>query len=147
MIRLLIAAAMCLAPSLQAQKVQPEVRLDVLGPRPYSVEPGIGVVLPMGNYVRVSAGAGYALPLETSLAGDRWRADLLARGTFDPFRQERWALSIGGGLSFRRSTTYLAAIAELEGPELSGLMPAFQVGVSGGVRVGFILRRAVPGRR
>lgn len=145
--RILTAAALCLATSLHAQGLQPEMRLDVLGPRPYSVEPGIGVILPLGYYVRVGGGVGYALPLEPTLNGRRWRADVIARGTFDPFRQQRWALSLGGGLSHRRSNTYIAAIAELEGPEMRGLLPAFQVGVSGGVRAGVILRRAVPGRR
>jgi hypothetical protein len=145
--RLLGAAALCVATSMQAQTLQPEARLDVLGPRPYSVEPGIGVILPLGYYVRVSAGVGYALPIETSLGGNRWRTDLLARATFDPFRQQRWALSIGGGLSYRRSTTYLAAIVDMEGPEMRGLLPAFQVGVSGGVRAGVVLRRGRPGRR
>lgn len=145
--RILTGAALCVATSLHAQRLQPEVRLDVLGPRPYSVEPGIGVILPLGYYVRVGGGAGYALPLEPTLNGRRWRADLIVRGTFDPFRQQRWALSLGGGLSHRRSSTYIAAIAELEGPEMRGLLPAFQIGVSGGVRAGVILRRAVPGRR
>jgi len=145
--RILTAAALCLATSLHAQKLQPEASLDVLGPRPLSVEPGIGVVLPLGYYVRVGGAVGYALPLEPTLNGNRWRADVIVRGTFDPFRQQRWALSLGGGLSHRRSTTYLAAIVEVEGPEVSGLLPAFQAGVSGGVRVGVILRRAVPGRR
>ena len=147
MIRLLSAAALCVATALRAQTLQPEARLDVMGPRPYSVEPGIGVILPLGYYVRVSAGVGYALPIETSLGGDRWRTDLLARATFDPFRQQRWGLSIGGGLSYRRSTTYLAAIADIEGSEMRGLLPALQVGVSGGVRAGIILRRAVARRR
>jgi hypothetical protein len=144
---LLTPAALYLATTLHAQKLQPEVRLDVLGPRPYSVEPGVGVVLPLGYYVRVGGAVGYALPLEPTLSGRRWRADVIARGTLDPFRQQRWALSLGGGLSHRRSTTYIAAIMDLEGPEMRGLVPAVQVGVSGGVRAGVILRRAVPGRR
>ena len=147
MTRALSAALLCAAGSLHAQTLQPEVRLDVLGPRPYSAEPGLGATIPIGYYVRVSVGAGYALPLERTLAGNRWRADLLARATFDPFRQQRWALSLGGGLSYRRSTIYLAAIADVEGPALGPVVPAFQVGVSGGMRAGVVLRRAVPGRR
>lgn len=149
MIRLLVAAgaAMFLTSALGAQTLQPEVRLDVLGPRPYAVGPGIGAILPLGYYVKLSAGLGYELPLEKGPTGDRWRTELLARATFDPFRQQRWAFSLGGGLTQRRSATYLAAIAEVEGPEMRGLIPALQVGVSGGLRAGLVLRRAVPGRR
>jgi hypothetical protein len=145
--RFVAVAALCLATSIKAQTLQPELRLDVLGPRPYSLEPGVGVNLSLGYYVRLGAGAGYALPLEPTLSGDRWRADLIARAILDPFRQQRWGLSIGGGLSYRRSRTYLAAIVDLEGPALRGLVPALQVGVSGGVRAGVALRRAVAGRR
>lgn len=134
------------AGALNAQTLQPELRLDVMGPRPYTVEPGIGLTAALGYYVRLGAVAGYALPVESSTR-NRWRGDMIGRVTLDPFRQQRWALSLGGGLSFRRSTTYLAAILDLEGPELRGLLPAFQIGVSGGVRAGVILRRAVRGRR
>ena len=142
-----IAAALCLATPAAAQRLQPEVRIDGFGPPPYSLEPGVGLTLPLGYYVRLTAGAGYALPLESTLDGDRWRAELLARALLDPFRQQRWALSLGGGLSYRRSRTYLAVIADVEGPAVRGLVPAIQVGVSGGLRAGLILRRAVPGRR
>lgn len=147
--RLLLCAASLLvtASSLSGQTLQPEVRFDGLGPRPYSAEPGVGATYAAGYYARVSLGAGYALPLESSLNGNRWRADLLVRGTFDPFRQQRWGLSLGAGLSYRRSRTYLAVIMDLEGREVRGLLPALQVGVSGGPRVGLVLRRAIRGRR
>jgi hypothetical protein len=135
------------AGSLPAQTLQPEVRFDGLGPRPYSAEPGVGVIYAAGYYARVSLGAGYALPLETTLNGIRWRADFLVRGTFDPFRQQRYGLSLGAGLSYRRSRTYLAVVMDLEGPEVRGLLPALQVGVSGGPRAGLVLRRAIRGRR
>ena len=145
--RLLLTAALCFTSAVHAQTLQPEVRAEVLGPRPYSIEPGIGVILPLGYYVRLSAATGYALPTERTLDGNRWRADLIARATFDPFRQQRWGLSLGGGLSYRRSSTYLAAVVDLEGPAIGAVLPAFQLGVSGGIRAGVILRRAVPGRR
>ena len=143
----LIVLATCVVSRLGAQTLQPEIRVDVFGPRPHSLEPGIGVVMPLGNYVRLSVGSGYALPLESSLAGERWRGEVLGRFTFDPFRQRRWALSLGGGVTYRRSTTVLAAIADVEGPAIRGVVPAIQAGVSGGGRVGIVLRRAVAGRR
>lgn len=126
-----------------AQRAQPELRLDVLGPTPLSIEPGLGLNVPLGTYVRSGLAAGFDVRSETRKA---WRGDFITRFTFDPFRQQRWALSLGGGLSFRRQT-YLAAIMDLEGPEIHGFMPALQAGVSGGVRAGLILRRAIAGRR
>jgi hypothetical protein len=77
---------------------------------------------------------------------DEWRGDLLARFLFDPFREERWGVSVGGGLSIRRRT-YIALVADVEAPETHGVLPALQVGVSGGWRAGLLLRRAVRARR
>lgn len=141
------ALAFCLSASaLQGQRIQPEVRLDVLGPEPYSVQPGLGGVVPLGYYVRVSTDVGYAVRRNASFVDDRWRGDLIVRVTLDPFRQERWGFSLGGGLTFRRRT-YLAALMELEGPEKAGFVPAFQAGVSGGFRGAIVLRRAIKNRR
>jgi hypothetical protein len=106
----------------------------------------VGGVVALGYYARFSADVGYAMRSDAKLIEDRWRADLLGRFTLDPFRQQRWGFSIGGGLSFRRQT-YLAAVVDLEGPEWAGLLPALQVGVSGGWRAGLVLRRAIKGKR
>ena len=131
-----------------AQKPQPEIRLDALGPKTASIEPGLGLNFPLGYYVRLGLDAGFNLRSDQGegVRGNAWRGDILTRFTFDPFRQQRWALSVGGGLSFRRQT-YLAAIVDLEGPEVRGVLPALQAGVSGGPRAALILRRAVKGRR
>jgi len=145
--RALGAAAVVLvavATGMNAQ--QPELRFDVLGPAPYAAQPGIGAVVPLGYYVRAGANVGYAPRANASLISEHWRADLITRVTLDPFREHRWALSIGGGLSVRRHL-YLAAVADLEGPEMRGVLPALQVGLSGGPRAGIVFRRAVKGRR
>lgn len=152
MLGILVTSVGCLAtlagmPSnAGGQRLQPEVRVDVQGPSRYTTAPGGGANLALGYYARVSAGVGYAPAADERFADDHWRGDLLARFVFDPFRQQRWGLSVGGGLSFRRQT-YLAAILDLEGPETRGFIPALQVGVSGGFRAGLVLRRAVRGRR
>jgi hypothetical protein len=146
--RVLFLGAMLalLAIPASAPAQQPEIRVDVLGPAPYSVQPGLGAIVPLGYYVRVSADVGYAPRSSASLIEEHWRADLFTRVTLDPFRQQRWALSIGGGLSVRRHT-YLAAIADVEGPEMHGVLPAFQLGLCGGVRAAVIFRGAVMDRR
>jgi hypothetical protein len=141
-----VVALVTLAGALHAQTVQPEARFDVLGPRPYSLQPGVGAAIAMGNYVRAGIDVGYALEPRADLVAEHWRGDLLARVTMDPFREQRWGLSLGGGLSVRRHT-YLAAVLDLEGPAMRGVIPAMQVGLSGGVRAGVILRRAMKGRR
>jgi hypothetical protein len=142
----IVATLLSWADSARAQRVQPEMRVDIIGPEPYVVQPGVGAVVALGYYARISADVGYGLQRDAKLIDDRWRVDLLSRFTLDPFRQQRWGLSIGGGLSFRRQT-YLAAIVDLEGPEWAGLLPAVEVGVSGGWRAGVIFRRAIEGRR
>ena len=131
---------------MRGQQLQPDVRVDVLGPAPASSQPGLGLTAALGLYARVGANVGYAPNADARWIGDHWRGDVLARVILDPFREQRWGFSIGGGLSVRRHT-YLAAVLDLEGPKIGGMLPAVQVGVSGGVRGAIILRRAVKDRR
>ena len=146
MIRRFVLCALA-SSALQAQThPQPELRLDVLGPAPYSLQPGAGLTLAFGYYARVTAAAGYAVPRDTSAIADHWRGEVIGRFLFDPFRQHRWGVSIGGGLSVRRRA-YIAALVELESPEMGGWMTALQAGSGGGLRAGVVVRRAVPGRR
>ena len=137
----------CVAMPVRAQFLQPELRVDVSGPAPIAIEPGIGLTTPLGTYARLGVLAGYDVNGAPERTGRRWRGDVLARVTLDPFRQQRWALSFGGGVSYRGATTYLAALVDLEGPEVRGVLPAMQVGVSGGMRAAIVLRRALRGRR
>jgi hypothetical protein len=142
----LIAVLVFAIPVSAQNHPQPELRVDVLGPSRYSVQPGLGATFAFGNYARASAVVGYALQADSNQIADRWRADLLGRFLFDPFRQRRWGLSVGGGISVRRSA-YIVALLELEGPEASGWLPAMHIGVSGGLRGGLLVRRAIEGRR
>jgi hypothetical protein len=135
----LVAGAM-----LQAQ--QPQVRADVLGPAPVALSAGVGLLGAFGYYVRGSADISYGVRDPGGSSREEWRGDLLARFLFDPFRQQRVGLSIGGGLSIRRRT-YLALIADVEGPAFRGVAPAVQAGISGGWRAGIVLRRAPAKRR
>ena len=142
-----LVALACVARVAQGQFLQPELRLDISGPEPVAIEPGVGLTTPLGTYARLGMNAGYDVRGAPERTGRRWRGDVIARITLDPLRQQRWALSFGGGVSYRGATTYLAALADLEGPEVRGVMPALQIGVSGGTRAAIILRRAMRGRR
>jgi hypothetical protein len=144
---LVVAVLTCVARQAPAQFLQGELRVDVAGPAPIAIEPGIGLTTPLGTYARLGMMVGYDVHGSPARAGQRWRGDLIARVTLDPFRQQRWAFSLGGGVTYRGATTYLAALADVEGPEVRGIVPAVQIGVSGGARGAVILRRAVRGRR
>ena len=127
-----------------------EARVDYLGPNPKSVQAGLGVNIPLGMYVRLAiVGAGGA-SWQDGESGASARGDVIARFSFDPFRERRWGLSAGGGLSVRydeslaasgdRWRALIAIVLDLEGPLVGPVTPALQVGLGGGVRVGLILR-------
>jgi hypothetical protein len=126
--------------------VAPELRVDVLGGRQTSVQLGAGAQIPVGPYVRVGAIAGVGAPVTSGSSGAVGRLDVLARFLIDPFRQARWGLSAGGGVSLRaeardRVRPNLLLVLDLEGPRSSrGFSPALQLGVGGGVRAGIGFR-------
>lgn len=142
LVALLLAAA---APEIGGQSLQAEVRVDVHGPAPASLEPGAGVTRPLGTYVRLGAAVGYPVAGREDVR--HLRTDLIARVTLDPFRQARFGISLGGGVTVRGSRAHLAALVDVEGPAVGRVVLAIQAGVSGGVRAGVVLRRAIPGRR
>jgi hypothetical protein len=137
--------------------VQPEVRLDVIAGHQPAVQAGAGVQVPLGYYVRLGleGAVGVATRDRKALVGSSdappgpldARADLLVRFLLDPFRQSRYGLSVGGGLSARAEPgdhvrPRLLVAVDLEGRRSShGVVPALQVGLGGGARVGVILRR------
>jgi hypothetical protein len=136
------------------QKLQSEIRLDAFFARSGAVEAGYGFTVPAGLYVRSGLVAG----IGAGRHGVEGRTDLIARFSFDPFRQSRWAPYAGGGLSGRYRSeldggirAYLLLFLGLEGPlplgERAGWVPAVEVGLGGGARVGLILRRGVNARR
>lgn len=149
---LLAIALLAVAPaSARAQvpraPVAPELRIDVIGARPTSVQGAIGLEIPAGTYMRVGVlgGAGMTIDGDQSsrAAG---RVDVLARFLIDPFRQARWGFSAGAGVSLRADPgeqvrPRLLAAIDLEGRRTSaGLSPSVQIGLGGGVRGGVGLR-------
>ena len=135
---------------LPTPSVHPEARLDVIAGRQPAVQVGAGLQIPMGYYVRIGLDGAAGVATGSVSAGTNRadaRADLLVRFLLDPFRQSAYGLSVGGGVSARAEPgdhvrPRLLVAADLEGRRSShGLVPALQVGLGGGVRVGVILRR------
>ena len=123
----------------RAQKLQPEIRFETLGPE-FQGLVGVALHVPAGRYVRIGIGG-------TGVAVGR--TDLIARFTFDPYREMRWALSAGGGLSYdaELKELYLALHTDLEGPRMRGMTPFVSAGLAGGARFAVGVRRALRGRR
>lgn len=136
------------------QNLQSEARLDAIFARSSAVHSAFGFTVPAGIYVRSGLIAG----IGAGRHGVEGRSDLIARFSFDPFRQNRWAPYAGAGLSGRYrskldggSRGYLLVYLGVEGPlplgERKGWVPAVEVGLGGGVRVGLVLRQGVNARR
>jgi hypothetical protein len=136
------------------QRIQSEVRLDGIFARSSGVEAAYGFTVPVGIYVRSGIIAGVGVGCH----GAEGRTDFISRFSFDPFRQTRWSPYAGAGLSGRYRSerdggdrAYLLVFLGVEGPlplgELSGWVPALEVGLGGGARVGVILRKGVNARR
>ena len=127
--------------------IKPELRVDVITGRAATVvHGGGGVEIPAGYYARIGVIGAAGAPVSSGARGLDGRLDVIARFLFDPFREHAWGLSAGAGVSMRvaahdKVRPYLAAVIDLEGPRSSsGVAPAFQVGLGGGVRVGAALR-------
>ena len=136
------------------QNFQSEARLDAIFARSGAVQAAYGFTVPAGIYVRTGLIAG----IGAGRHGVEGRSDLIARFSFDPFRQSRWAPYAGAGLSGRYrskldggSRGYLLVFLGVEGPlplgERKGWVPAVEVGLGGGARVGLVLRQGINARR
>ena len=138
----------------RAQPVQHELRLDGLFSEQTAVHAGYGVSVPAGLYVR----AGLVLGAGAGRHGFEGRTDLVGRFSFDPLRQSRWGPYGGAGVSGRFNSTddggakaYLLFFLGVEGPlpagRTRGWVPALEVGLGGGARVGVVVRRGIHSRR
>src|SRR5213596_4284037 len=139
---------------LPQQPLQTEARLDAIIAHTAGVEAGLGLTIPAGIYVRSGLVAGVG----AGRHGVEGRTDLISRFSLDPFRQSRWAPYGGAGVSGRYrskldggSRAYLLIFFGVEGPlplgRTSGFVPAFELGLGGGARVGVVLRRGINARR
>ena len=159
-----LAGALAGAPHAAAQQpappaVAPEVRVDLIAGHDPAVQLGAGLQIPAGYYTRIGIGAALGVAVGSDARaglprhGLDGRVDVLARFLLDPFRQTAYGLSLGGGASLRaehgdRVRPVLLVALDVEGRRSTkGVVPAVQVGLGGGVRVGVILRRAAAAGR
>ena len=132
-----------------------ELRADAIDPRSTTngtLQAGAGVNMPLGIYVRLEVDGAGGVTRRDAVDHHSGRGDVLARFLLDPFRESPWGLSIGGGMSVlfadgARTHGYLVVIADLEAPRVGDIVPALQVGLGGGLRVGLVARAYRPGRR
>lgn len=139
-------AAVLLPVGAARGQIQPEARVEAVATGPRRVESGLGMSVRAGSYLRAGVNVAREVWSRGDSSSSSWRADYLVRFSMDPLGEQRWGVALGGGLGYR-GRAYLLAVAELEGPRLSGVRPAAQLSLGGGVRVGLLLRRAADRRR
>jgi hypothetical protein len=134
-------------------RLAPEVRADLIAGSQPAVQIGGGMQIPAGYYVRIGLDAAVGMRTDAVPAGGSssrldGRIDLLTRFLLDPFRQSSYGLSVGGGVALRaepndRVRPLLLVAVDLEGRRReNGIVPALQVGLGGGLRIGVVLRRS-----
>jgi len=136
----------------QSARIQPELRADGIFGSANTYHAAAGVSTPLGNYIRVSLMAGGGVTVANSESTASGRVDIVGRFLIDPYRQQRWGPYGGAGVSVRRERdatgrAYLVAMLGIEGPPGPLFVPALEIGLGGGTRVGLILRRSLTDRR
>ena len=126
--------------------------IDVHSTTSGTLQGGAGVNVPLGYYVRFEVVGAAGVTKRNGNDETSGRVDALARFLLDPFNESPWGLSIGGGmsaffLSDGKPHQYLVIIADLEAPRVGMIVPALQVGLGGGLRIGLVARAYGPGRR
>jgi hypothetical protein len=152
-----LAPAACASAQALARRSPPpfEMRLDAIDVRSMesgTLQLGAGVNLPLGYYARLEIDGAGGVTRRDSIDHASGRVDVLARFLLDPFAESAWGLSIGGGMSVlfadsARTHEYLVVVADLETPHIGAIVPAVQLGLGGGVRVGVVARLRRPGSR
>ena len=154
----LVALAVATSCARAQQRVgpQPELRVDAIDVRSLregTLHVGAGLGVPVGLYARLAVVAAGGVTRRIDGDHGSGRVDVVVRFLFDPFREARWGLSVGGGMSVahvaREEWRELLVIAlDVEAPPVRRrVVPAVQVGLGGGARIGIVMRPYQQGRR
>jgi hypothetical protein len=124
-----------------------EWRADAIVAQGAGVLAGTMIHLPLSTYARVGLGVESGALVQGGVTRSVTRADVIFRGLFDPLRETRRGVSIGGGLTVTNARDgawrpYVALVVDFEGARRGGYAPAVQLGLGGGARLGFALRKA-----
>jgi hypothetical protein len=148
--RWVLAAATLLpgAIPVRAEAQALEARADAIVTGPAAIHGGIGLMVPAGTYLR----SGIVGGLGASADGVSGRVDAVTRFHLDPFREHRWALYAGGGLTarfdeHRRTRVGLLVLVGVDGPARKGLTTAVEAALGRGARIGLIIRHGTAERR
>lgn len=133
----------------QTPTVYPEFRADAILAKSTTGQAGAGLVVPVGVYVRFGLDAAAGATWQDRASSASGRVDAIVRFLLDPLRENRTALSIGGGLSapIHRDgvkSPYLTVVLDVEGKSRGGITPGVELGLGGGARLGVVLRRSPP---
>ncbi len=141
-----------IAPGQVSTGPQPEIRVEAITGRPWSLLGGAGVNVTAGTYTRlgVTAAAGMARADSRTLAAGR--LDGIGRFLLDPFRQARTGLYGLAGVSAMYLehdgwTPRVVLGLGLEGRARGRRITSVEVALGGGVRLAIVVRRTRPGGR
>jgi hypothetical protein len=131
---------------------QRELRGDAIAARTFTSHIAGALSTPLGTYVRGSLALGGGSTWHDRASSFSARLDATGRFMLDPFRQHRWAPYGLAGASVRYDEfddwqPMLMIGVGVEGPAKRGIVPAFELGLGGGVRIGIALRQAIVERR
>jgi hypothetical protein len=139
-----IPAAVVLA---QAPGVNVEIRTDAFFARSQLLQVGGSVIVPAGVYARNSLTA--AVGRSSGSDAVVPRLEITSRFLLDPLRESHYGLSIGGGVgavhhdsSGPYARPYLVFLMDIELRKTAGWLPAVQVGLGDGARIGVSFRSA-----
>jgi hypothetical protein len=129
----------------------PEVRADLIAGRSVAEELAGGASVTSGDYLALVGDIGMGA-ITGARRGARLgaRVDVLARLHLDASTERQWAPYLIGGASYLidardRGRPVLVAGLGIHAPSGGRFVPALEVGLGGGLRLGVVLRRA--GRR